>query len=69
MTVEYLKLQNNYLENVLINLLCASYTFYEIELILKYQNGKFKSFRSDGGSLLQKIDKIFCLHTFTIDWL
>ena len=40
-------LQKAYLANTLINPRGKSQTFYEMDLLLKHQNGKFKRFRAD----------------------
>lgn len=52
-------LQEAYLANALINLRGESQTFYEMDLLLEYQNGKFKRFRADCGSFLQESNEIF----------
>lgn len=41
------QLQKAYLANTLINLCGLFYIFYEIDLLLKYQNGRFKRFPTD----------------------
>lgn len=45
-------LQNAYIANALVNPRGLPHTFYEMDLLLKHQNGKFKRFRSDRGSSL-----------------
>ena len=54
-----LALQNAYISNALVNLQGLPFIFYEMDLLLEYQNGEFKHFRADCGSSLQKIDKMF----------
>ncbi len=40
-TIANLILQNAYITNALVNLQGLSHTFYEMNLLLKYQNGEF----------------------------
>ena len=58
-----------YIANALINLRKLPHTFYEMDLILEHQNGKFKQFRADRGSLLQERDEMFKLHLLSVDAL
>lgn len=53
------QLQEVYLANALVNPYGLFQTFYKIDLLLKHQNGEFKRFWADKGSLLQEIDKMF----------
>lgn len=52
-------LQEAYLANALVSPHELPYTFYKMNLLLKYQNGKFQRFRTDRGLSLQKNDKMF----------
>lgn len=62
-------LQEAYLANSLIYPKGQPKTFYEMDLLLKHQNGEFKWFQTDRGSFLQKTDDMFWLHTLSIDTL
>lgn len=62
-------LQNAYLANALVNLQGLPQTFYEMDLLLEHQNGKFKRFRADRGSSLQETDDMFKLHALSVDAL
>lgn len=46
------QLQEAYLANALVNPRGLSHTFYEVDLLLEYQNREFKQFRADRGSFL-----------------
>ena len=46
------QLQDAYLANSLVNSRGLPHTFYEIDLLLKHQNGEFKRFRADRKSFL-----------------
>ena len=61
--------QEVYLANILLNLQGHPDLFYETNLLLKYQNGKFKPFHKDYSSLLQKINKIFQLYALSVNIL
>ncbi len=52
-------LQGAYLANALVNPRGRLRTFYEMDLLLEYQNGEFKRFRADRGLSLQESDEIF----------
>lgn len=43
------ELWNAYIANALINMWGLPFTFYEINLLLEHQNGKFKEFQLDQG--------------------
>lgn len=62
-------LQNAYIANALVNLRGLPFTFYEMDLLFKHQNGEFKWFRSDRGSSLQKTDEMLKLHFLTVSTL
>ena len=62
-------LQEAYLANALVNPCGLPHTFYEIDLLLEHQNGEFKRFRADKGSLLQETNKMFRLHALLVDTL
>lgn len=62
-------LQKTYLANLFVNPKCQSKTFYEINLLLKYQNGKFKWFQMDCGSSLPKTNDMFQFHTLLVNTL
>lgn len=62
-------LQKAYLANALVNPKGQPRTFYEMDLLLEYQNGEFKRFRADRGSSLQESDKMFRLHVLSVDAL
>lgn len=61
--------QEIYLANFLVNLRRLLNLFYKMDLLLKYQNNKFKQFCIDCSSLLQKSDKIFQLYALSVDIL
>lgn len=62
-------LQEAYLANALINPRGKPQSFYEIDLLLEYQNREFKRFCTDCGSSLQENDEIFWLHDLLVDVL
>lgn len=62
-------LQNAYIANTLVNFWGLSHIFYEINLLLKYQNGEFKCFWTNWDSFLRKVDDILKLHILLIDTL
>lgn len=62
-------LQEAYLANALVNPRGLPHTFYEMDLLLEHQNGKFKRFRADRGSSLQESDEMFRLHALSVDTL
>ena len=45
------------------------YIFYEMNLLLEHQNGKFKQFQTDQGLLLQKSDQLFKLYALILNAL
>lgn len=53
--------QEIYLANGLVNLQGLLHMFYEIDLLLEYQNGKFKRFRQDHGFFCRIMKK--CLES------
>lgn len=61
--------QRAYIANVLVNLWGLLFTFYEMDLLLKHQNREFKQYRLDWGLFLQETDKMFKLHTLSVDAL
>ena len=62
-------LQEAYLANALVNLRGLPHTFYEMDLLLEHQNGKFKRFRQDRGSSLQDSEEMFRVHALSVDAL
>lgn len=52
MLLAYPNLQTAYLANALVNFCSLSYLFYKMDILLEYQNGKFKRFWADRNSLL-----------------
>lgn len=54
---------------MLVNLERLPFTFYEIDLLLEHYNGEFKQFCLDRGSSLQETDKIFKLHSLSVNAL
>ncbi|MCJ1349198.1 hypothetical protein MMC31_007434 [Peltigera leucophlebia] len=62
-------LQEAYLANALVNLRGLPHTFYEMDLLLEHQNGKFKRFRANRRSSLQETDQMFWLHALSVDSL
>ncbi|MCJ1346490.1 hypothetical protein MMC31_004707 [Peltigera leucophlebia] len=60
-------LQETYLANALVNPRGLPHTFYEMDLLLKHQNGEFKRFKADRGSSLQETDVMFRLHALSVD--
>ena len=52
-------LYNTYIAYALINLWGLLFTFYEIDLLFKHQNRKFKYFQTNWGSFLQETNKMF----------
>lgn len=62
-------LQETYLTNALVNPRGLPYIFYEMDLLLEYQNGEFKRFCVDRGLLLQETDEMFRLHALSVDAL
>lgn len=62
-------LQKVYNANILVNLQDLSFTFYKIDLLLKYQNREFKHFQTNRRSFLQQIDKIFQLNALLFNTL
>lgn len=65
----HLKLQKTYIANVLVNLQSLSFTFYEINILLKYRNREFKRFWADRSSSLQDTDEMFQLNELSINAL
>lgn len=63
------ELQEAYVANALVNLWGLPNTFYKMDLLLEHQNGEFKRFRSDQGSLLQESNELFCLHALSVNAL
>lgn len=63
------QLQKAYLANILVNPRGLPYTFYEINLLLKYQNKEFKYFQADTDSSLQETDEMFWLHVLSANAL
>ena len=68
-TAEDPLLQEAYLANALVNLRGLPHTFYEMDLLLEYQNGEFKRFRQDCGSFLQDSEEMFRVHALSVDAL
>ena len=62
-------LQKTYLANALVNPRGLPQTFYEMDLLLEHQNGEFKRYRADRGSLLQENDELFRLHALSVNAL
>lgn len=62
-------LQKVYLANALVNPRGLGHTFYEMDLLLEYQNGEFKRFRSNRDSSLQESNEMFRLHALSVDAL
>lgn len=58
-----------YLANALVNPRGKPQSFYEIDLLLEYQNGEFKRFYTDHGLSLQESNKMFRFHTLLVDIL
>lgn len=63
------QLQTAYLANALLNPCGLPYIFYEIDLLLEYQNREFKQFWSDDGSSLQETNHMFRLYALSADAL
>lgn len=62
-------LQEAYLANALLNPQGLPQMFYEMDLLLEHQNGEFKRFQADRGSLLQESDDLFHLHALSVNAL
>lgn len=62
-------LQKTYLANSFVNFKGQSRTFYEMDLLLKYQTGEFKRFQIDCRLSLQEINNMFQLHALLVDTL
>lgn len=63
------QLQEAYLANSLVNPRGLPHPFYEIDLLLQHQNGKFMRFRTDRRSSLQETDQMFRQHALSVDAL
>lgn len=62
-------LQEASLANTLVNFRGLLYIFYEMDLLLEYQNRELKCFRANRGLLLQETDEKFQLHALLVDAL
>ena len=58
-----------YIANTLVNPHSLPFMFYEMDLLLDYQNGEFKRFQSDHGLSLKETVEMFKLHTLLVDAL
>lgn len=59
--------QEAYLANAFVNPKGQPRTFYEMNLLLEYQNGEFKWFQIDYELSLQENDNMFRLHALLVD--
>lgn len=62
-----LVLQEAYLAYALVNPRGLPHIFYEIDLLLEYQNVEFKRFCTDRSLSLQESDEMFWLHAFLVN--
>lgn len=60
-TVDFI-FQEAYLANILVNSKKIPQTFYEMDLLFQYHNGKFKQFQANKNSYLQENNEIFQLY-------
>ena len=62
-------IQKMYLANAIVNFQEKAWYFYEMDLLLEYQNEAFTCFCSNWGSFLRGTDKIFGLQVLIFDTL